>query len=81
MEYMNSNYYSMEDFRFINITTNYKNAWRIFFNSTTLRYSALTYDITDTAGGVSVEFSNPSPRNLILKVTEISAQIAPGWIE
>jgi hypothetical protein len=81
MEYLNSDYYSMDEFRFINITTNYKNAWRIFFNSTTLKYSALIYDINDTASGISVEFSNPSPRNLILKATDISAQIAPGWIE
>lgn len=80
MEYLDSNYYTIENFRFINITTNYKNAWRIFFNSTTLKYSALTYDIKDTAGGISVEFSG-SLGNLILKVTDVSAQIAPGWIE
>lgn len=80
MEYLNSSYYSIDNLRYINVTTNYKNAWRIFFNSTTLQYSALTYEIKDTDDGISVEFSG-SLGNLLLKVAEISAQIAPGWIE
>ncbi len=80
MEYLNSYYFTVDDFRFINITTNYKNAWRTFFNSTTLKYSLLTYDISDTDYGISVEFSG-TLGNIILKVSEISVQMAPGWIE
>jgi hypothetical protein len=80
MEYLNSSYYEMEDLRFINITSNYQNAWRIFFNSTSLKLSVLTYDINDTVNGISVEFSGDLGK-IILKATEISAQIAPGWIE
>ena len=80
MEYLNSTFYTIDNFRFINITTNYQNAWRIFFNSSSLRYSALTYVIKDTSDGISIEFSG-SLGNLFLKITEISAQIAPGWIE
>jgi len=80
MEYLNSTYYSIDSFRFINITTNYKNAWRAFFDSTDLKYSLLTYEINDTDYGISVEFSD-SLGNIILKASEISVQIAPGWIE
>jgi len=80
MEYLNSSYYTVNSFRFINITTNYPNAWRTFFNSTSLKYSLLNYTIKDTSYGISVEFSG-SLGNLILKITEISIQIAPGWIE
>ncbi len=80
MEYLNSNSYILENFKFINITTDYKNAWRIFFNSSTLRNSGLSYIINDTEDGITVDFSG-SLGNLFLKVVEISAQIAPGMIE
>ena len=80
MEYLNSNSYTVDSFRFINVTTNYQNAWRIFFNSSSLRNSGLTYKIKDTDDGITVEFSG-SLGNLFLKVIEISSQIAPGWIE
>jgi hypothetical protein len=80
MEYKDSNTSVIEDFNFINVTTNYPNAWHLFFNSSTLRNSGLTYDITDTVDGISVEFSE-TLGNLFLKVVDISAQIAPGLIE
>jgi hypothetical protein len=80
MEYLNSTFYTIDNFRFINITTNYQNAWRLFFNNTNLRFSGLTYEIKDTSDGISIEFSG-SLGNLILKNIEISTQIAPGWIE
>ena len=80
MEYLDSNYYTIDSFKYINITTNYQNAWRAFFNSTTLKYSLLTYEIKDTDYGISIEFSD-FLGNLMLKVSEISVQIAPGWIE
>ena len=77
MEYLNSNSYIIENFKFINITTNYQNAWNIFFDSITFRNSGLKYEIKNTSDGISVEFSN-SLGNLFLKIVEISAQIAPG---
>ncbi len=80
IEYLNSIIYTIDNLRFINITTNYNNAWRTFFNSTSLKYSLLTYNIKDTDYGISVEFSG-SLGNLMLKVSEISVQIAPGWIK
>ena len=80
MEYLDSNNYSINSFKFINITTDYRNAWRIFFNETSLKYSLLDYEIKDTDFGISVEFTG-SLGNLILKVSEICVQIAPGWIE
>jgi hypothetical protein len=45
-----------------------------------LKYSSLSYEITDTVDGISVGFSG-SLGNIIFKVVEISAQVAPGWIE
>ena len=80
MEYLNSTFYTIDSFRFINITTIYRNAWRIFFNSSSLKYSSMTYEIKDTDDGITIEFSG-SLGNLFLKIVEISAQIAPGWIE
>lgn len=80
MEYLDSSTYKIENLSYINITTNYKNAWRTFFNSTDLKYSLLTYEIKDTDYGVSVVFSDYLG-NIELKVSDISVQIAPGWIE
>jgi hypothetical protein len=80
MEYLNSSYYTIEDFKYINITTDYQNSWRIFFNDSYIRNSGLTYVINNTVDGISVEFSD-TLGILSLKVVEISAQIAPGRIE
>jgi hypothetical protein len=79
-EFLESETYNIENFTFINITTNYKDAWRLLFNSSTFRYSGLTYEITDTAEGISIEYSD-TLGNLVLKVVDISTQIAPGWVE
>ena len=79
-EFTNSEMYIIENLESINITTNYPNAWSVFFNSTTLLYSGLNYDINVFDDAVNVEFSNPLG-NLDLKVADISIQIAPGWIE
>ncbi len=79
-EFLKSDTYNLSNLESINITTNYQNAWRLLFNSTTLRYSGLTYEIKDTEDGITVEFSG-SLGNLVVKVVDISAQIAPGWIE
>lgn len=80
IEYLNSSYYTISNFTYINITTNYQNAWRIFFNETSLKYSSLNYEIIDTDFGISVEF-NGALGNIILKVSELSVQIAPGWVK
>jgi hypothetical protein len=80
MELLGSNTYIINNLKSINITTNYQNAWRLFFNSTTLRYSGLTYEIKDIEDGITVDF-NGSLGNIVLKVVDISAQVAPGWIE
>jgi hypothetical protein len=80
MEYLNSISYTVGSFSFINITTNFPNAWRVIFNSSSLKYSSLSYEITDTVDGISVGFSG-SLGNIIFKVVEISAQVSPGWIE
>jgi hypothetical protein len=80
MEFLKSNTYVIDDLISINITTNYQNAWRLFFNSSILRYSGLTYEIKETEDGITIDFSG-SLGDLVLKVVDISAQIAPGWIE
>jgi hypothetical protein len=80
MEFLKSDTYIIDNFKKINIITNYQNAWHLFFNSTTLRYSGLSYKIKDIEDGITIDFSG-SLGNLVLKVVDISAQIAPGWIE
>jgi hypothetical protein len=80
MEFLNSTKYTIKNVKNINITTNYKNAWRLFFNSNNLKYSGLTYEIKEIDNGITVEFNN-SLCNLFLNFIEISVQIAPGWIE
>lgn len=79
-EFLNSKNYEVIDVTSINITTNYPNAWRTMFNISTLKYSGLTYVIKDTDNGITVEFEGDLG-NLFLKVIDISAQIAPGWVE
>jgi len=79
-EFLNSESYEIINVTSINISTNYPDAWRALFNSSTLKYSGLTYVIKDTDNGVTVEFEGVLG-NLFLKVIDISAQLAPGWIE
>jgi len=79
-EFLNSESYEVINVTSITITTNYPNAWRTVFNSSTLKYSGMDYVIIDTDNGITVEFEE-SLGNLFLKVIDISAQLAPGWIE
>lgn len=70
----------------INITTLYPSAWRLFLN-TTLKNNGLTYGsgndywITTNSDGIILQFSGSLTVDLNLYVTNIKAQIAPGWIE
>lgn len=66
----------------ISISTNYQNSWEKFINKTLIN-SGLTYDthffIDTNETEILIHFiSHP---NVNLQVIEISAQIAPGWIE
>ena len=79
-EFLNSKNYEAINVTSINITTNYPDAWRTLLDSPTLNNSGLTYEIKDTDDGVTIEFEE-SLGNLFLKVIDISAQLAPGWIE
>lgn len=79
-EFLNSESYEVINVTSITVATNYPNAWRTLFNDSALRYSGLDYAINDTDNGVTVEFEG-SLGNLFLKVIDISAQLAPGWIE
>lgn len=85
MEYNNSTSYSIQNLTYINITTNYKNAWYTFFNDSSVKNSLPDYDINiswinENVCIISVKFENTLP-NLILKVSEISVQVAPGWVK
>jgi len=79
-EFLKSDTYIIDNLKRINITSNYQNAWRSFFNSSSLRNSGLTYEIKDIEDGITVDFSG-SLGNLVLRVVDIFAQIDPGWIE
>jgi hypothetical protein len=80
LEFLQSETNIMDNFRKINIITNYPNAWRSFFNSSSLQNSGLTYEISDIEDGITVDFSG-SLGNLVLRVVDIYSQIAPGWTE
>jgi hypothetical protein len=79
-EFLDSTNYVIYDFENITVTTNYPDVWNVIFNSSTLKYSGFTYVINKTDDQVSAEFSG-SLGNLFLKVGEISAQVATGWVE
>ena len=83
-----SKMYSMlfEDIHNIIITTNFPTAWRIFINSTLLAqdldYGPVNdYWITTTDETVTISFNAPPSINLYIEISNIIAQIAPGWIE
>lgn len=84
-EFLNSKNYEAINVTSINITTNYRDAWRTLLDSSTLNNSGLTYEIKDTDDGVTIEFivkeGSLGLGNLFLKVIDISTQLAPGWIE
>jgi hypothetical protein len=80
MEYSDSSNYLIKNVTSITISTNYKNAWRIFFNNPILYYSGLTYTITDNSNGIKIDF-NGNLGNFNIKFVEIITQISPGWIE
>ena len=80
MEFSDSDTYLINELKSISISTNYKNAWRIIFNSSILRYSGLTYTIKDSSDGITVDFTD-NLGNINIKLVDITTQIAPGWIE
>lgn len=90
MEYNNSASYSIKNLTYINITTNYGNAWYTFFNDSSVKnsldldesYGVYKNGINQTAWGISVKFENISRvSNIMLKVSDITVQIAPGWVK
>jgi hypothetical protein len=81
---------TIRDIKYINITTNYENAWMNFLNTTLIK-AGLNYDTTQknytisaSAGKVSIHVLDfPGNDEFIMYLTEskIGAQIAPGWVE
>lgn len=80
MEFSKSFNYLIENVTSINISTNYINAWRIFFNSSTLKYSGLSYTINNGSDWIEIDFEDDLG-NFNIKFVDIITQIAPGWIE
>ncbi len=83
-----SNTYTMliTDIQNIIITTSFPTAWKIFINSTLLDedldYGAGDdYWITTTDESVTVNFNPPPDVDIFIEISNINAQIAPGWIE
>jgi len=79
---------TINNVRNITIITNYPNSWQNFINKTLIN-SGLNYghekdfwiDTNTNMGKITVEFNDLPIVNLNLRIIEISAQIAPGWIE
>ena len=80
---------SINDVKYLNVTSNYKNSWYNFINRSLLRaglnsnsavknYTISTDDFNNT---VIVEFKDNILVNVEVYYYEIGAQIAPGWIE
>jgi hypothetical protein len=72
---------NIDDVNSIKISTNYPNSWQNFL-SKTLTNSVLDkdFDINVNENEVEVIFLSNYP-NVNIEVVDISAQIAPGWIE
>lgn len=68
----------------LNISTDYPNAWEIFFNKTLSESNDLSYgvhfSITEHENGVTIEFTDVNPTNLHIKIVDIDVQIGSGWI-
>ena len=89
-EFEDSSFTLIQNISYINITTNYVNAWMNFLNSTLIK-AGLNYDgaqknytISDTDGKISIhvlDFPDNDKFVMNLRETKIGAQIAPGWIE
>ena len=82
--FLSSSNDAVYDAQNINITTNYQDSWKTFFNNTLVN-SGLAYgvdfSINDTAGGIKVVFGGSIAVNLSLQFIEIRAQIGSGWIQ
>ena len=68
---------------YINITTNYPNAWKIVFESV-LRKSDNPFsadDVTISGNRVIVSFPTDRENKLSFDYVKILAQVSPGWIE
>jgi hypothetical protein len=80
---------SIDNIKYLNITSNYKNSWHSFINRSLMkaglnsRYSVKNYTISidDINDKIIVEFNDNIIVNIELYYYEIGAQIAPGWIE
>lgn len=89
-EFEDSSVTFIQNISYINITTDYVNAWMNFLNSTLIK-AGLNYDDTQKNytinakdGKISIhvlDFPNNDNFVMNLRETKIGAQIAPGWIE
>jgi hypothetical protein len=68
---------------YLNITTPFSNAWRVFINHSLMGagLKPAQYLLTDTGQAIKMHFLSPLTVNIIFKIIEIRAQIGPGWVE
>lgn len=82
-EFSDNNTLLIKNVSNITIGTHYQNAWHRFINGT-LRNQGLNYGtdyiITPNESSIMVKFIKPTV-NLDIKLIQIDAQVAPGWIE
>jgi len=85
-EFSNNNTLLIQNVSNIIIGTHYQNAWHRFIDGTLqnqgLNYNGYgtNYTITLNESGITVGFTNTTV-NLDIKLIQIDAQVAPGWIE
>lgn len=83
-KFLNSDETNIYNLKTMTIETYYPNAWENYFDNILSDYNVVftIYDETDVDGniiGINIDFSD-SP-DLSLRVTEMSVQISPGWVE
>ena len=82
--YSNSEMIDVYSIEHITIYNSHLEAWASFFDKFLSKEYGSDFDIQPTADGLGIEISFTNIENLpniLLKITDIKLQIAPGWIE
>jgi len=77
--FYNNSSYTFTNVDNITITTSLSNSWYVFLGSSSLYGSQFT--LNDTGQVCKIKFSDPNIVKVNFKITNILAQIGPGWVD
>jgi hypothetical protein len=80
-EFSNNNSILIQNVSNIIIGTHYQNAWHRFIDGVLKNQGLTNYSIAFNESGITVEFFGSKTVNIEIKLIQIDAQVAPGWIE